>query len=374
MQRGNIAERAGRWSAQHRKKAIIGWLLFVVLATVIGGGVGQQTLESSKMGNGESKQHDMMVDAAGYPKEIGERVLIQGKGSLRSDGPEVTAAVEDVVTGLESTPGVKSVEKPIKSEDGRSVLVDFSLPATDKEHDTEYLEKAAVAPLATVAAVQKAHPDVRVEEFGDASYQKAMGAKQRADEAREQQISMGGTLLILLLTFGAAVAAGVPLLLGITSIAATIGLLGPVSQLSSLHAVVAQVVFLIGLAVAVDYAMFYMRRMTQEQDKGRSPRRRSTSPRPRPGVPARLQLHGDRRDGRDVVLRQRDLHVARHRPSSSSPSDRQVAHVPPRRTIVPRAEGLPQEGPPALHRQAAPRQQGRVAGLDAILTSVLARP
>jgi uncharacterized membrane protein YdfJ with MMPL/SSD domain len=271
MQRGNLAERAGRWSAQHRKKAIIGWLLFVVLATVIGGKVGQQTLESSKMGNGESKQHDMIVDAAGYPTEIGERVLVQGKGSIRSDGPEVIAAVDDVVKRLESTPGVKSVEKPITSEDGRSVLVDFSLPATDKESDDEYLEKAAVAPLATVAAVQKAHPEVRVEEFGDASYQKAMGAKQRADEAKEKQISMGGTLLILLLAFGAAVAAGVPLLLGITSIAATVGLLGPVSQLSSLHAAVAQVVFLIGLAVAVDYAMFYMRRMTQEQDKGRSP-------------------------------------------------------------------------------------------------------
>jgi uncharacterized membrane protein YdfJ with MMPL/SSD domain len=271
MQRGNIAERAGRWSAQHRKKAIIGWLLFVVLATVIGGKVGQQTLESSKMGNGESKQHDMIVDAAGYPTEIGERVLVQGKGSIRSDGPEVTAAVDDVVKRLESTPGVKSVEKPITSEDGRSVLVDFSLPGTDEESDDAYLEKAAVAPVATVAAVQKAHPEVRVEEFGDASYQKAMGAKQRADEAKERQISMGGTLLILLLTFGAAVAAGVPLLLGITSIAATIGLLAPLSQLSSLHAAVAQVVFLIGLAVAVDYAMFYMRRMTQEQDKGRSP-------------------------------------------------------------------------------------------------------
>ena len=73
---------------------------------------------------------------------------------------------------------------------------------------------------------------MRVEEFGDASYQKAMGATQRADEAKEQKISMGGTLLILLLTFGAAVAAGVPLLLGVTSIAATIGLLGPVSQLA----------------------------------------------------------------------------------------------------------------------------------------------
>ena len=58
MQR-NLAARAGRWSAQHRKTAILGWILFVVLATVIGGKVGQQNLESSKMGNGESKQHDI---------------------------------------------------------------------------------------------------------------------------------------------------------------------------------------------------------------------------------------------------------------------------------------------------------------------------
>ena len=270
MQPRNLAARAGRWSAQHRKTAVIGWILFVVLATVVGGKVGQQTLESSKMGNGESKRHDMIVDAAGYPKEIGERVLVQAKGSVRSDSPQVTAAVTDVVKGLESTPGVKSVEKPIESKDGRSVLVQFSLPGSEKDNDEEYLEKAAVAPLKTVAAVQEAHPEVLVEEQGDASYQHAMGAKQRADEAKEKNISMGGTLLILLLTFGAAVAAGVPLLLGVTSIAATVGLLAPISQLTPLHGAVAQVVLLIGLAVGVDYAMFYLRRMTEEQDKGRS--------------------------------------------------------------------------------------------------------
>jgi hypothetical protein len=188
MQPRNLAARAGRWSAQHRKTAVIGWILFVVLATVVGGKVGQQTLESSKMGNGESKRHDMIVDAAGYPKEIGERVLVQAKGSTRADSPQVTSAVDEVVKRLESTPGVKSVEKPLNSEDGRSVLVDFSLAGSDDELDTEYLEKAAVAPLATVAAVQKAHPEVRVEEFGDASYQKAMGAKQSADEEKEKNI------------------------------------------------------------------------------------------------------------------------------------------------------------------------------------------
>ena len=280
MQPRNLAARAGRWSATHRKTAILGWILFVVLATLIGGKVGQQNLESSQMGNGESKRHDVIVDNANFPDEIGERVLIQGKGSVTADSPQVTAAVKDVVNRLEQIKGVENIESPLNaqqrantvSKDGRSVLVTFTMPGkAETKEETEALEHAADAPVAAVAAVQKAHPELRVEEHGGASEQKALGAQQRADEAKEKQFSMGGTLLILLLTFGALVAAGIPLLLGVTSIAATMGLLAPLSQLSPLHAAVAQVVMLIGLAVGVDYAMFYLRRMLEEQDKGRSP-------------------------------------------------------------------------------------------------------
>ena len=280
MQPRNLAARAGRWSATHRKTAILGWILFVVLATLIGGKVGQQNLESSQMGNGESKRHDVIVDNANFPDEIGERVLIQGKGSVTADSPQVTAAVKDVVNRLEQIKGVENIESPLNaqqrantvSKDGRSVLVTFTLPGkAETKEETEALEHSADAPVAAVAAVQKAHPELRVEEHGGASEQKALGAQQRADEAKEKQFSMGGTLLILLLTFGALVAAGIPLLLGATSIAATMGLLAPLSQLSPLHAAVAQVVMLIGLAVGVDYAMFYLRRMLEEQDKGRSP-------------------------------------------------------------------------------------------------------
>ena len=111
---------------------------------------------------------------------------------------------------------------------------------------------------------------MRVEEYGAASERKALGEQERADEAKQTQLSMGGTLIILLLAFGAMVAAGVPLLLGVTSVVATTGLLGPVSQLAPLHDAVAQVVMLVGLAVGVDYAMFYLRRMMEERDKGRS--------------------------------------------------------------------------------------------------------
>ena len=280
MQPKNLAARAGRWSATHRKTAILGWILFVVLATVIGGKIGQNQLKDSASGNGDSKRGAMIVDDAGFPDEIGERVLIQGKGSIKSGDPQVTAAVKDVVNRLESIDGVKDIESPLNaqqrantvSKDGRSVLVTFSMPAkTDTKAELESLETVADAPLAAVAAVQKAHPELLVAEHGAASEAKATGPQGRADEAKEMQVSLVGTLLILLLAFGAAVAAGVPLFLGISAFVATTGLLGPASQLMPLHAAVAQVTMLIGLAVGVDYAMFYMRRMMEERDNGRSP-------------------------------------------------------------------------------------------------------
>jgi len=278
MQSRNLAARAGRWSATHRKTAIIGWILFVV-ATVIGGKIGQKNLDPSAMGNGESKRGDMIVADADFPETIGERVLIQGKGSIKSGDPAVTAAVNDVVSRLDKIDGVQDIESPLNakdrpntvSKDGRSVVVNFSLPGKyETAADGVNLEKIADAPVAAVAAVQQAHPELRVEEYGDASTQKALGAQQRADEAKSMQFSLGGTLLILLLAFGAAVAAGIPLLLGVSSFVATTGVLGPVSQLSPLHEAVGQVTMLIGLAVGVDYAMFYLRRMMEEKDKGRS--------------------------------------------------------------------------------------------------------
>ena len=279
MQPKNLAARAGRWSATHRKTAIVGWILFVVLATVIGGKIGQNQLKDSASGNGDSKRGAMIVDDAGFAEEIGERVLIQGKGSIKSDDPQVTAAVKDVVNRLEGIKGVKDIESPLKaqqrantvSKDGRSVLVTFSLPAkTDSTAELEQLETVADAPLAAVAAVQKAHPELLVAEHGAASEAKATGPQGRADEAKEMQVSLVGTLIILLIAFGAAVAAGVPLFLGISSFVATTGLLAPASQLMPLHSAVSQVTMLIGLAVGVDYAMFYMRRMMEERDNGRS--------------------------------------------------------------------------------------------------------
>jgi uncharacterized membrane protein YdfJ with MMPL/SSD domain len=272
MQSGNLAGRAGRWSAQHRKTAVMGWILFVVLAVVVGGRIGQNDLDESAAGSGESKRGDMIVEA-GFPERAGEQVLVQGKGSLEADDPAVTAAVRDVVQRLERIEGVTDIESPLDrgarvhtvSKDGRSVLVNFKMPGTD-----DHVEKLVERPLAAVAATQAAHPDVRVEQFGAVSATKAIAAQDAKDGKKAKLISNGLMLIILLVAFGAVVAAGLPLVLGATAVAGTVGLLGPVSQLYALPADVAELVVIIGLAVGVDYAMFYSRRVMEERDRGHS--------------------------------------------------------------------------------------------------------
>ncbi len=262
MQPRNPAARAGRWSAKHRKTAILGWILFVVLATVVGGKVGQSDLDDSARGSGESQRGEEIVAAAGFPDRAGEQVLVQGE---RADDLQVTAAVRDVTTRLERIKGVTGIESPLTSKDGRSVLVSFELAGTDAQ-----AEKLVDGPLTAVAAVQAAHDDVRVEQFGEASAAKEIAAQDKQDGKKAESISYALLLIILLVAFGAVVAAGVPLVLGATAVAAAVGLLGPVSRLYALPSDVAELVVIIGLAVGVDYAMFYSRRMMEERDRGHS--------------------------------------------------------------------------------------------------------
>jgi uncharacterized membrane protein YdfJ with MMPL/SSD domain len=272
MQSRNFAARAGRWSAQHRKKAILGWFAFVIIATVLGGMVGTKTLADEDTGNGESKRGDQIVEAAGFPEQTGETILVQGKNGLKVDDPKFTAAVNDVVAKLERTKDVSKVENPLDpenkgnvSDDGRSVLVDFELPG-----DEDTAKDAVEAPLAAVDQLQKQHPEVLLGEFGDASAEKEIGEAFEEDFQKAEFLSIPITLIILLVAFGALVAAGLPLLLGATAVMGTIGLLGPISQLHALEESSSSVVLLVGLAVGVDYCMFYLRREMEERDAGRT--------------------------------------------------------------------------------------------------------
>ena len=268
MQSRNIASRIGSWSAQHRRTAILGWILFVVIAVAGGAAIGQNDLDKSATGSGESKRADMLIEAAGFPEKSGERVLIQGRGAT---DPAVTAAVRDTVGRLHRIRGITEIESPLDpatrastiSRDGRSVVVNFSMPGSEA-----HAERLVAQPLAAVAAVQAAHPGVRVEQFGEVSAAKAIADHDAKEGKQAHLIANVLMLIILLAAFGAVVAAGLPLVLGASAVAATVGLLGPVSHIYALPSDVAELVVIIGLAVGVDYAMFYARRVMEERDRG----------------------------------------------------------------------------------------------------------
>ena len=118
---GNLAARAGRWSAQHRKKAILGWLAFVAIAVVIGGSVGTKTLDDGDFGIGESGRADKVV--SDHFKDKGaESVLVQSRDGARTTDPQFRAVVDELVGRLEHTKNVQNVHSPYGRRQRRPAL------------------------------------------------------------------------------------------------------------------------------------------------------------------------------------------------------------------------------------------------------------
>ncbi|MEA2382910.1 MAG: heme transporter [Solirubrobacteraceae bacterium] len=267
----NFAARAGRWSAQHRKTAIFGWLAFVIVAFVIGGNLGTKTLSEKDLGVGDSGRAAKIVDSS-FPEVAGEQVFIQSKTEKATD-PGYRAAVRDIEHRLAANADVRKLKSPYGtgnpgqiSPDGHSALVNFDIAGDPKQ-----AQDKVDAILATTAAAQKAHPNYRIEQFGGASAGKAVDKMFADDLHKAETISLPVTLIILLFAFGALVAAGLPLLLGLTAVLGTMGIVAGVSQFAPATDNLMSVVLLIGLAVGVDYSLFYIRREREERKAGRDP-------------------------------------------------------------------------------------------------------
>jgi RND superfamily putative drug exporter len=271
--RTNLAARAGRWSAQHRRIAIAGWLAFVLIAFFVGGAVGQRELSQVDMGNGDSQRAGRVIEAADFPKYAEEQILVQNRSVGRNE-VAMRGAVADVVRLLSGVSHVYDVRSALSggnpgqiSADGRSALVTFKLAGDDV-----LAQERVDAALAATAKAQRLNPAMRVEQFGEASANKALDESFTSDFRKAERTSIPVTLAILLIAFGSIMAAGVPMLLGVTAVIAALGLLGPISHVIPLSDMIGPVVLLIGLAVGVDYSLFYLRRKLEEVDHGRSER------------------------------------------------------------------------------------------------------
>ena len=268
----NLAARMGRWSADHWKTATFGWLAFVLVAFALGGMAGTKTIDPNTAGPGESGRMDRILEA-GFKRPAAESVLVQSR-SLSATDPAFTAAVEDVVARISRLAVVQNVRSPLDqgnagqtSADGRSALVEFEIRGA-KDEAAEKIDPV----LAQVDAAQEAHPQLFIGEFGDASAAKGVETAFADDLGKAGILSLPVTLVILVLAFGALMAAGIPLLLALTAVFATFGLVAVASRVVPEAMQAGAVVLLIGLAVGVDYSLFYLRRAREERAAGRSGR------------------------------------------------------------------------------------------------------
>ena len=267
-----IAARMGHWSARHRNRAIVGWIAFVILAAIVGGGVGTQKLSTTETLDGDSAAASRTLDHAGFRKPAIEQVLVQARS-----GPVLTAegreALADVVRATQATGRVRDVRSPLASanhgqlsRDGRSAVVLLAMRG-----DPEHADKRVRARHRRGRAGRARPPQaLRIEEFGAASANHALAKTIQRDFQRAEGISVPLTFGILLIAFGALAAALIPLALALTAVIAAGGLLAITSQALHVDDSSGTVLLLIGLAVGVDYTLFYLRRAREERARGRS--------------------------------------------------------------------------------------------------------
>jgi uncharacterized membrane protein YdfJ with MMPL/SSD domain len=270
----NLAARMGRWSASHWKTAVFGWLGFVIVSLALGMAVGQKTLDQNDTNVGQAHRADHMLRDAGFQLDPQtEFVLIQSP-TLTAGERAFRAAIADVVKSVLPFAGIKNLRAPLDgrhpdlvSRNRHTALVEWEMKG-----DADTAKKHIDPVTAATAKVADRHPGLYVGEAGSVSSGKALDAmfSKQLKQAGERSVPL--TLLVLVVAFGALAAAGVPLLLALTAVFATVGLVALPSHLVPMDQSVSAVLLLIGLAVGVDYSLFYLKREREERAAGKGQR------------------------------------------------------------------------------------------------------
>src|SRR5262249_4515198 len=122
--------------------------------------------------------------------------------------------------------------------------------------------------LAEVKWLQQKHAGFTIEEFGAASAEHALNDTTGKDFSKAERLSVPITFIILLVAFGAFVAAGVPVLLAFSAVLASVGLSSVLSHVAHASDATSSVILLMGMAVGVDYSLFYLKREREERARG----------------------------------------------------------------------------------------------------------
>ena len=273
---GSLVARCSAWCAAHRWRTLLAGLLVLAGAVLLLGG-GIRTTDENAQLVGDSAVAVRIVDAADFGRRPVENVVI-GVRAGRLDPALAQRISTELTAAYQQVPGVESVGQPVSSADGRTLLLPVTLAAADGPGGPvapsgSPPQQAIGRMLTATAAAAARHPELAIGQVGPGSIDREVGRALDADFRRAELFSVPVSLGILLVAFGAVVAAGVPVLLGVASVLAALGLTGLASRTwTPVDENTQSLVLLIGLAVGVDYALFVMRRAREERRAGASVR------------------------------------------------------------------------------------------------------
>ena len=265
-----MTQRMARWSSTHRWTAVGLWLLMVVVTLGGGSAVGTNYQSAAEQGAGESRAVDLAIENAGFAPDTSERALVQAPVGETLDEADLAAVASDLRARWTALPEVSGVGDPIRSADGRSALIPLTLDvgdATGSKASSVALDQV-VAVIHETNAVAAQYPDLEIHQAGSATLRLAVNEQLAGDFRRAEFLSVPITFAILLVAFGAIVAAGVPIVLALTAVGGALGLAAFVSHLIPATQTLSSVVLLVGMAVGVDYSLFYVRRVREETSRG----------------------------------------------------------------------------------------------------------
>ena len=255
----------GRWCFRHRGRVVAGWLALLVLGGVGAATLSGQTNDTFELPSTESSQaFDLIKERTPQAATDGAiaRVVVQAPEGEQVTSPAtqevVTTALEELTTGH-----VASVADPFTtgtvSPDGRTAyaVVSYDRPAVELTAADEDAMHDAVATLEDAG--------LTVAVGGDAFAEQATAA------GAAEGIGILVALVVLVITFGSLVAAGLPLLTAIIGV--SIGILGVtiLTGFLELSSTTPALATMLGLAVGIDYALFVMSRYRHEVSAGREP-------------------------------------------------------------------------------------------------------
>ncbi len=271
MNGSTITGKLANFSARRRWTVLGVWLLVLVAAFMLAGSIGDVT--TSENGPGDSKLESdiaraLVAERISTDENSKEYVIVEFESGTPEDSTN-KAFVRSLTTdllALEHVEGIVSYldgAEGLLGGNGKFALLQTELTVEDSE------AAGIIDPLVLLIEESNKTAGFRVNTLGQGSIEKEFNHLAEETLQKGEMIGIGFALIVLLAVFGAAVAAGLPILLAITSILVAVALSAIIGRVMDLDQFVVQIITMIGLAVGIDYSLFIVKRFTEEIAKGR---------------------------------------------------------------------------------------------------------